>query len=126
VKEKSAVEQLPRLAQNYARNVVRFAERPEQSFMVKVQALRIGDIAVCGIPFETFVEIGLDLKKRSPFPHTIVVGLANGRHGYLPTFEQHTLGGYETWLGTNQVQEDASILLTDTLLQMLQELWSLE
>jgi neutral ceramidase len=126
VKEKSAVEQLPRLAQNYARNVVRFAERPEQSFMVKVQALRIGDIAVCGIPFETFVEIGLDLKKRSPFPHTIVVGLANGRHGYLPTFEQHTLGGYETWLGTNQVQEDASILLTDTLLQMLQELRSLE
>jgi neutral ceramidase len=126
VKEKSAVEQLPRLAQNYARNVVRFAERSEESIVVKVQAIRIGDIAVCGIPFETFVEIGLDLKKRSPFAQTIVVGLANGRHGYLPTFEQHRLGGYETWLGTNQVQEDASVLLTDALLQMLNELRSLD
>ncbi len=67
----------------------------------RLQAIRIGDLAVCGIPFETFVEIGLDLKKRSPFPQTMVIGLANGRHGYLPTPEQHKLGGYETWLGTN-------------------------
>jgi len=64
---------------------------------------RIGDLAVCGIPFETFVETGLDLKMRSPFPQTMVIGLANGRHGYLPTSEQHALGGYETWLGTNVV-----------------------
>jgi hypothetical protein len=68
------------------------------------------------------VEIGLDLKKRSLFPQTMVVGLANGRHGYLPTFEQHKLGGYETWLGTNQVQEDTSVILTNNLLEMMKEL----
>jgi len=51
-----------------------------------------------------------------------VVGLANGRHGYLPTPEQHKLGGYETWLGTNYVQEDASSILTEQLLEMLGEL----
>ncbi len=33
----------------------------------------------------------------------MVIGLANGRHGYLPTPEQHALGGYEMWLGTNVV-----------------------
>ena len=119
VKYKEAIEKLPRLAQNYARSVVNAAEREEDTITVQLQALRIGDIAVCGIPFETFVEIGLDLKKRSPFPQTIVVGLANGRHGYLPTPEQHKLGGYETWIGTNQVQEDASVILTDNLLEML-------
>jgi hypothetical protein len=32
------------------------------------------------------------------------------------------LGGYETWLGTNVVQEDASVILTDALLEMLSEL----
>ena len=101
VKDKDAIEKLPRLAQNYARNVVAAAERTEDTVTVKLQAIRIGDLAVCGIPFETFVEIGLDLKKRSPFPQTMVIGLANGRHGYLPTPEQHQLGGYETWLGTN-------------------------
>jgi len=122
VKDKEAVEKLPRLAQNYARSVIGAAERPEDTLVVELQAIRIGDFAVCGIPFETFVEIGLDLKKRSPFSQTMVIGLANGRHGYLPTFEQHKLGGYETWIGTNRVQEDASIILTDTLLEMLAEL----
>ncbi len=122
VKDKAAIEELPRLAQNYARSVVNAAERPEETLTVKIQAIRIGDFAVCAIPFETFVEIGLDLKKRSPFSQTMVVGLANGRHGYLPTLEQHKLGGYETWLGTNQVQEDTSVILTNNLLEMLAEL----
>jgi neutral ceramidase len=122
VKDKDAIEKLPRLAQNYAHSVVSAAERPEETLTVKIQAIRIGDFAVCGIPFETFVEIGLDLKKRSPFPQTMVIGLANGRHGYLPTLEQHKLGGYETWLGTNSVQEDTSVILTNNLLEMLAEL----
>jgi neutral ceramidase len=122
IKDKDAIEKLPRLAQNYARNVVGAAERPEDTLTVTIQAIRIGDFAVCAIPFETFVEIGLDLKKRSPFPQTMVIGLANGRRGYLPTLEQHKLGGYETWLGTNQVQEDTSVILTNNLLEMLAEL----
>jgi len=122
VKDKEAVEKLPRLAKNYAGSVVAAAERKEETVTVQLQAIRIGDLIVCGIPFETFVEIGLDLKKRSLFPQTMVVGLANGRHGYLPTPEQHKLGGYETWLGTNQVQEDTSVILTNNLLEMMAEL----
>jgi hypothetical protein len=122
VKDKEAIEKLPRLAQNYARNVVGAAEREDKTLTVKIQAIRIGDLGVCAIPFETFVETGLELKKRSPFPQTMVIGLANARHGYLPTPEQHQLGGYETWLGTNQVQEDTSVILTEQLLEMLAEL----
>jgi len=122
IKDKAAIEKLPRLAQNYARSTIAASERPEETLTVKVQAIRIGDFAVCGIPFETFVETGLELKKRSPFPQTMVIGLANGRHGYLPTPEQHVLGGYETWLGTNVVQEDASVIIVTNLLEMLAEL----
>ena len=122
IKDKDAIEKLPRLAQNYAHSTIAAAERAEETITVKIQAIRIGDLAVCGIPFETFVETGLDLKKRSPFPQTMVIGLANGRHGYLPTPEQHKLGGYETWLGTNVVQEDTSVILTNNLLEMLAEL----
>lgn len=122
IKDKDAIEKLPRLAKNYAGSVINAAERPEATITVRIQAVRIGDFAVCGIPFETFVETGLDLKKRSPYPQTMVIGLANGRHGYLPTPEQHQLGGYETWLGTNVVQEDASVILTTNLLEMLTEL----
>jgi hypothetical protein len=49
----------------------------------------------------------------------MVIGLANGSNGYLPTPEQHELGGYETWLGTNRVQKDASVIITQHLLEML-------
>lgn len=116
------IDRLPRLAQHYARNVIRAAEREEQTVTVKLQAIQIGDLVVCGIPFETFVEIGLELKDTSPFPQTMVIGLANGRYGYLPTPEHHRLGGYETWLGTNHVQEDASVILVRNLQEMMIEL----
>lgn len=121
VKDKQAVAKLPRLAQNYANRTVQAAGRPE-ALTIKLHALRIGNIAVVGIPFETFVEIGLEMKAKSPFKQTMVIGLANGRHGYLPTPEQHQLGGYETWLGTCVVQEDASVIIVRNLLQMLDEL----
>jgi neutral ceramidase len=122
LKGKDAIDGLPRLAQNYARQTVRAAERKEVDVTVKLQAIRIGDLAVCAIPFETFAEIGLDLKDQSPFEQTMVIGLANGRYGYLPTPRQHRLGGYETWLGTNKVQKDASDILVKNLLEMLTEL----
>ena len=122
VTDEEDIKKQPRLAQHYARNTVRAAEREEDTLAVKVQAIRIGDFAVCTIPFEVFAEIGLDLKARSPFPQTMVISAANGRYGYLPTPEQHKLGGYETWLGTNQVEEEASVILTDNLLEMLAEL----
>ena len=122
IKDKAEREKLPRLAENYARSTIAAAERKEDTITVILQTIRIGDLAVCGIPFEAFCEIGLDLKKRSPFPRTMVIGLANGRHGYLPTLEQHKLGGYETWLGTCHVQEDTSVILTNNLLEMLAEL----
>jgi neutral ceramidase len=116
-----ARDKLPPLAEAYARRTLSLAEAGE-TLTVGLQALRIGDLAVCAIPFETFVEIGLDLKKRSPFARTMVLGVSNGYNGYLPTPEQHKLGGYETWLGTNKVQEDASVILCDNLLEMLGEL----
>lgn len=122
VTDEKEIEKMPRLAQHYARNMVRAAEREADTLTVKVQAIRIGDLAICTIPFEVFAEIGLELKDRSPFPQTMVISQANGRYGYLPTPRQHELGGYETWLGTNQVEEQTSVMLTNNLLEMLAEL----
>ncbi|MDD4267076.1 MAG: hypothetical protein GXY25_13915 [Pirellulaceae bacterium] len=112
---------LPRLAEAYARRTLSLA-KADETLTAQVQAVRIGDLAICTLPFEPLVEVGLELKRRSPFPRTMVIGIANGTNGYLPTPEQHKLGGYETWLGTNRVQLDASVILTDNLLEMLGEL----
>jgi len=41
---------------------------------------------------------------------------------YLPTPEQHELGGYETWLGTSKMEVQASTKVTSALLAMFAEL----
>lgn len=115
-------DRLPGLARIYAERTLELAGKPPTT-KVLVQAIRVGDLAICTLPFEALVEIGLELKERSPASDTFVVELVNGAYGYLPTPRQHKLGGYETWLGTNKVQEDASEILTKHLLEMLGDLF---
>jgi len=64
----------------------------------------------------------LELKARSPLKPSFTIELANGGYGYLPTPEQHKLGGYETWLGTNKVEVQASTKIVNALLEMFSEL----
>jgi len=97
------------------------SERPEDE-KVLVQAMRIGEQAIVTMPFEVLVEIGLEIKEKSPFKRTMFIELANGSYGYLPPPNQHELGGYETWLGVSRFQIDASVILTRHLLEMLAEL----
>ncbi|MEM7699296.1 MAG: hypothetical protein AAF236_12940 [Verrucomicrobiota bacterium] len=121
---KAGEKDLPNKADQYARATLNQPERGE-TLEVLIQAYRIGDQAIVTFPFETLVEIGLEIKERSPFPHTFCISLANGSHGYLPTPEQHELGGYETWMGTCRVEKDSSRILTEALMEMLEELWAL-
>ena len=60
-----------------------------------VQALRIGDLALVGVPGELFVGLGLEIKQRSPFSQTMVLELANDSLGYIPTRQAFEEGGYE-------------------------------
>ena len=122
IKDKEAIARLPRLAQDYAARTLSAANRPEETVDVILQTIGIGDVVLCAVPFETFAETGLELKQKSPFGRTIVVGIANGKHGYLPTPRHHELGGYETWLGTNQVQKDASEIVVRNLVEMMGEM----
>ncbi|MCG6155756.1 hypothetical protein [Rubinisphaera margarita] len=105
----------------YAGRVQKLLEGPDSSDIL-LQVIRIGDLSIPAIPFETFAEIGLELKEKSPFADTFTIELANGAYGYLPTPEQHELGGYETWMGTNRVQLDASERITEVLFDLMDEL----
>jgi len=105
----------------YAQRVLQLHDSPDE-VSVMLQAFRIGDLGVCAIPFEVFVEIGLQVKAESPLGQTFVISHANGSYGYLPTVEQHALGGYETWLGTNKVEIEAASKIVDRLLAVLASL----
>jgi hypothetical protein len=105
----------------YARRFARLAEAPDEIEIV-LQTIRIGEVGIATIPFETFAEIGLEIKSKSPLSRTFVVSFGNGSYGYLPTPRHFELGGYETWMGTNNVEEQAATKIVASLLEMLAEL----
>ncbi len=72
------------------------AEREGKPHGVEVQVIALGkDVAWVSLPGEIFVELGLAIKKRSPFPHTFVVELANENIGYVPDRRSYAEGNYE-------------------------------
>lgn len=107
-----------RLERNYAERVIQIDTWPDEISVI-IQAFKIGDLGIGGIPFETFAETGLEIKEKSPTEKTFTISFANGSFGYLPTPQQHKLGGYETWLSTNRVEEMASEKIVDQLLKLL-------
>ncbi len=106
----------------YARETVKLDDYPDY-VPVKLQAFRIGSLSITAIPCEVFVEIGLELKAKSPLKPSFTIGLANGYNGYLPTPEQHALGGYETWRARSSYLEvNASGTVVRNLLEMLNQI----
>ncbi|MFN9548698.1 MAG: hypothetical protein ACK56Q_00300, partial [Pirellulaceae bacterium] len=112
--------QPPGLPDIYARRVQLLAKASPQT-KLPVQAIRIGPMVIGTSPCETFAETGLEFKKRCVAPRAMMVELAHGYFGYLPTPRHFALGGYETWPGTNSLEPQASVKIIDALLEMAQD-----
>ncbi len=105
----------------YARETLELSKYPARTKIV-LQGVRIGDIGIAAIPCEVFGETGLSIKHQSPLPHTFTIELANGYGGYLPTPEQHRLGGYETWPARSSYLEvDAEPRIRNEALRLLRQ-----
>lgn len=85
-----------RIEQIFAQLALEVDASEETCSEVELQLLRIGELAVVGLPGELFVEFGLEIKRKSPFKYTIVNELCNGSAtGYVSTREAYEQGGYE-------------------------------
>ncbi len=105
----------------YAREQIYLAAEPQRE--LKLQALRLGDLAIAAIPNEVFAITGLKIKGQSPFARTFTIELANGAEGYIPPPEQHALGGYTTWPArTAALEVQAEPRITETVLGLLEKL----
>ena len=106
----------------YARELVLVGQAPS-SWEVPVHAMRVGDLGVVGLHGEVFSEIGLDIKKRSPFPQTMILGLANGSVGYIATDQAMDEGSYETRLCRHvRAPKGTGRLWADTAVKLLEQI----
>jgi neutral ceramidase len=65
------------------------------SVPMRVNVVRIGDLALVTFAAETFTEIGMKVKSASPAAHTLFAGVCDGCISYLHTTDSHNEGGYE-------------------------------
>lgn len=62
---------------------------------IKLTTLKIGDLVLSGVSGELMTEIGMEVKKLSPYSNTIIVTHCNGSSGYICTDKSFPEGGYE-------------------------------
>jgi hypothetical protein len=106
-----------------AYQVLDVAAREGKPLEVEVQVISIGDdLAWVSLPGEIFVELGLAIKKRSPFKQTLIAELANGSIGYIPDRRSYGEGAYEPV--SSRCAPGSGEQLVETALKLLKELRS--
>lgn len=92
-----------------------------QSWPVEIQVFRLdADTAVVGLPGEIFVDLGLAIKRLSPFKRTMVLSLCNDRPAYVPTRKGFEEGSYETV--NSRLRSGAGEVMVDAAAGLLAEL----
>ncbi len=84
------------------------------------QAVRIGDTVFVTFPVEVYAEIGLEVKNKSPFDKTFVIGLASGHGGYMPTDAEYLEGGYSAVM--TRYGEECPKILVDSSLDLISKI----
>ena len=75
-----SVSRLLRLQKDFAES----DNAPPQIMDCEIQILQMGEVVLLAHPAELYAEFGLEIKRRSPFPHTFVISCANGYLGAIP------------------------------------------
>lgn len=77
-----------------AQRMCRLEHGPEH-FLLELTGVRLGPVALVGIPGEPFTDIGVELKKAPGWSMILPCCLTNGDEGYFPMQEAFDEGGYE-------------------------------
>lgn len=95
--KKVGTQELSFLDQVKAYKILAVEMRGGDTIGLEVQVFRLcGDVAVVGLPGEVFVDLGLAIKRASPFATTLVIELCQDAPGYIPTKKAFAEGSYET------------------------------
>ncbi len=67
----------------------------EDNIELEVQGIELGDCLIISSPLELLTEIGLNLKKSSPYKYTFIAAYSNGYAHYGAPASYYDKGGYE-------------------------------
>lgn len=97
---------------------------PHGEAIVSIRGFRIGDLGVVALPGELFVELGLSIKRSSPFNYTMIAGCSISELGYIPTDEAYDDGGYEVSIPVCLVDRGSGGKLVEASIYILRKLYS--
>ncbi len=95
-------------------------ENGPDSFDVGVTGVKLGDVALVGLPDEPFTEIGVKIKEAEGWRMILPCSLTNGDMGYFPVQSAYDEGGYEA--RTSPYKAGVAERLIDGAKKLLDEL----
>ena len=99
------------------------------SVPMRINLLRIGDLAIVTYAAETFTEIGMQVKSACPADYTLFASVSDGCISYLHTAESHYEGGYEVDIAPlayrypGRLQVSCEKLVLDATAEQMERLW---
>ena len=85
----------------YSGNVVRYElQHTVDTFDNEIHVIRFGDIAIATNPYELFLDYGNRIRARSRAKQTILIQLACGSFGYLPTERAENGSHYSAYVSS--------------------------
>jgi len=111
---------------NRAQDTVERFEKADQlpPYAMELHVVRLGDVAVATNPFELFLDYGVQIKGRSPAVQTMLIQLACGSGGYLPTQKAIDGGSYSAEPPSNIVGPAGGQILVDKTVETISALWT--
>lgn len=90
-------------------------------FPAELHVFRLDErTAIVTMPGEIFVELGLQIKEKSPFENTLIIELANSNMYYVPTIQAFNEGDYEPT--QSRLLPGSGEKIVEEVLQMLNQI----
>jgi len=113
----------PEALEIYRQEMDLLRQEGANAVVTNIQAFRMGNFALVGMPGEPFAEFGLEIKEKSPFLKTYVSGYANDYPGYVIPRRAFEHGGYESWTARSaKIGPGGGEYLVERALSLLEQL----
>lgn len=105
--------------------ILRYEEQHKKEIeSVEVHIARFGNIAIATNPFELFLDYGNQIRARSRARQTILIQLACGTEGYLPTEKAEKGSHYSAYVSSGTVGHEGGEMLVRKTVQSINDLFA--